>query len=323
MSPEEMREAVRLETIFMPYAAARRAAVIAGNRRFVHYTSAVGGLGIISSKRIWMRNVMCMADYSEAMHGFESVRNFFSDEPSKNAFIGALDSCSPGLGIEGLNLFDQWWSDTRFGSYITCLSEHDDEEDGHGRLSMWRAFGNASARVALVLKLPLNEGVSVPLGVLFGPVAYLTDTQVSSELAEVTKNINADAGYLRTLDRQRLLGLVFITLVAAVLSLKHVGFREEREWRVIYSPKRAPSTLIESSIESFEGVPQTVYKLPIDGAASAELASLDVTRLLDRVIIGPNQYAWAMYESFVAALARAGIQDAERRVVISGIPIRS
>jgi hypothetical protein len=107
------------------------------------------------------------------------------------------------------------------------------------------------------------------------------------------------------------------------VGLKHVGFREEREWRVIYSPKRSPSTLIESSIESHEGVPQTVYRFPLDGSVSAELAPLDITRLLDRVIIGPNQYSWAMYESFVAALARAGIENAERRVVVSGIPIRS
>jgi hypothetical protein len=280
-------------------------------------------IGIISSKRIWMRNVTCMTDYSEVIHGFESVQRFFQDQQSKGAFVGALDRCSPGLGMEGLTLFDQWWSDTRFGSYIACMSEHDDEEDGHGRLSMWRAFGKTSARVALVFNLPLNEGVSAPLGVLFGPVAYLTDAQVSGELAGVAENINTHVEYLSGLDRQRLVGLVFITLVAAVLSLKHVGFREEREWRVIYSPKRSPSTLIESSIESIEGVPQTVYRFPLDGSVSAELAPLDITRLLDRVIIGPNQYSWAMYESFVAALARAGIGNAERRVVVSGIPIRS
>jgi hypothetical protein len=322
MSPEEMKEAQRLEHIFMPYAATRREKAITTNRRFVHYTSAMGALGIISSKRIWMRNVTCMADYSEVVHGYESVRKFFQNQPSRNAFVDAINRCSPGAGLEGLALFDQWWADTRFGSYIACMSEHEDDEDGHGRLSMWRAFGKVSARVALVFKLPLNEGVSVPLGVLFGPVAYLTEAEVLGELARVVANINTNTEYLRSLHRERVLGLVFITLVAAVVSLKHVGFKEEREWRVIYSPKRNPSPLIESSIESIDGVPQTIHKLPVDGGVSAELSSLDVARMLDRVIIGPNQYALAMYESFVAALSNAGIEDAAHRVVTSGIPIR-
>jgi len=50
---------------------------------------------------------------------------------------------------------------------------------------------------------------------------------------------------------------------------------------------------------------------------------LDMYRMFDRFIIGPSPYPWAMYEAFTAALAKAGIQDAEKRVFTSGIPIRA
>ncbi|MFZ2089717.1 MAG: hypothetical protein WAU47_14190, partial [Desulfobaccales bacterium] len=100
-------------------------------------------------------------------------------------------------------------------------------------------------------------------------------------------------------------------------------FHEERERRVVYAPKRLPSPLMESSTEIIGGVPQTVWKVPIDKTVPGIPSDLDLTKLFDRLIIGPSQYPWAMYESFVAALKEAGVADAEGRVFISGIPIRT
>ena len=112
-------------------------------------------------------------------------------------------------------------------------------------------------------------------------------------------------------------------LVAGVCCLKHEGFHEEREWRVIYSPDHLASPLIESSTETIQGIPQIVYKLPLDGTVSDALADLDFPRLFDRLIIGPSPFSWPMYQSFVAELKKAGVADAEQRVFPSGIPIRS
>ncbi len=112
-------------------------------------------------------------------------------------------------------------------------------------------------------------------------------------------------------------------LVAGVTCLKHEGFREEREWRAIYSPKRNPSQLMESSTEVLAGIPQVVYKVPLDEKIAPELADLDLARVFDRLIIGPTQFAPAMYEAFVAALKKIGVADPEKRVVASNIPIRT
>jgi hypothetical protein len=157
---------------------------------------------------------------------------------------------------------------------------------------------------------------------MFSPVAYLTDVEVVAELQAVTANITTEREFLRTFGRERILTLSFTMLVAAVVSLKHVGFAEEQEWRVIYSPKRTPSALIKSTTEIISGVPQTVYKLPLDRDI-AEVGELDIARVLDRVIIGPSQFSLAIHESFVNALAKAGVENPAARVVMSGIPIRT
>jgi hypothetical protein len=162
-----------------------------------------------------------------------------------------------------------------------------------------------------------------PLNLLFSPIAYFTDERLHSELRAIIKNIEHNRDFLKAADRSRVVGTAFHMLVLASLCLKHEGFDEEREWRLIYSPKRKPSSLVLPSIEVIDGVPQTVYKIPLDGDPTAGLAEIDLPHLLDRVIIGPTVFAWPMYEAFVAALTDAGVANAGSRVVVSGIPIRT
>jgi hypothetical protein len=92
-------------------------------------------------------------------------------------------------------MFDQWWTNTRFNTFVASISEHDDNEDNHGRLSMWRGFGGANARVRLVLKLPWVSGAGVALNLLFSPVAYLTEKEAHGVIFETIGNIKAHLNY--------------------------------------------------------------------------------------------------------------------------------
>jgi hypothetical protein len=334
--PEDVQFTIRLEDIFMPQARRQRDdayrkqnksndPTVRNPIRVVHYTTAQAALNIIKTKRIWMRNATCMADYSEVQHGFEILRRFFSDSAKTQIFNAALDKIAPGAGIDAIKLFDQWSPSIRFNTYIASISEHDDAEDRHGRLSMWRAFGGNTARVALVFKIPWYTGASRVLNVLFSPVAYLTEDEAHAVFYEVAKNIEENLGFLGSVDRQRIVNIVFYMLLTGVTCLKHEGFREEREWRAIYPPDLRPSSLMkaEASTEVIGGVPQTVYKIPLDKTADPALADLDFSRLFDRLIIGPSQYPAPMFGAFVGELTKVGVQDAHTRVVVSGIPIRS
>ena len=84
-----------------------------------------------------------MADYREVQHGFAVLQRFFSDDKNVRAFIDPVHSFAMGAANEAIINFNQWWSSGNiiFKTYIASMSDHDEEEDCHGRLSMWRAFG--------------------------------------------------------------------------------------------------------------------------------------------------------------------------------------
>jgi hypothetical protein len=322
-----------LESIFMPHARKQQDELYSHNSPlevsrtpvpFVHYTSAENALSIIKSKRIWMRNATCMADYREVQHGFDILRKFFSEKTKTDAFVAALDVCVPGAAMEAINLFNQWWQQIQFHTYITSISEHDTKENLHGRLSMWRGFGGGNiARVALVINIPWVSNATQALNLLFSPVAYLTEAEAHAVIEEVIKNIDANRDFLRAIDHQIIVATVFYMLLAGVTCLKHEGFREEREWRAIYCPKFRASPLMHSSTEVIGGVPQLIYKIPLDKSEAPTLDDLDIAHIFDRLIIGPSPYPWAMYEAFVDTLTKIGVSDAQNRVFVSGIPIRS
>jgi hypothetical protein len=322
MTPDE--QTANLLNIFLPYAARCRERIIKENGRFVHYTSAVNALSIIKSRRIWMRNTTCMSDYREVHHGLDALNRYFNNEPHRKAFSAALNDCHSGAAEEVLTLFNQWWQNTQLQTYITSISEHDNREDLHGRLSMWRAFGGGvAARVALVIKLQLHYNANIALQLALIPVGYFTDQELKNELDAVVSNIQTERDFLRSLDRGLFITSVFHMHVAHVVCVKHEGFHEEREWRIMYAPRRSPSPLIESAVEIVSGIPQLVYKIPLENNSSAGISGIAFADLFDRIIIGPTQFPWAMYEAFVAALDQAGIKDAANRVFVSQIPVRT
>jgi hypothetical protein len=324
MAPNLIETALKLSSIFLPYASDRRERVRKRKGRFVHYTSAANALSIIKTKRIWMRNATCMADFREVGHGLDALNRYFNKDSNRQAFIAALNECSAGAAEEGFVLFNHWWQNTQLQTYITSISEHDDSEDMHGRLSMWRAFGSATTpRVALVINLPLDAAANVALSVTLSPVGYFTDEEVTRELDSVTQNVQQNRDFLASLEHRTLVTFVFTMLVAQVVYLKHEGFHEEREWRIVHSPKRTPSPFLESAVESPSGVPQLVYKIPLENNSSAGISGLSICDLLDRVIIGPSQFPWVMYEAFVTALDAAGVKDSASRVLTSTIPVRT
>lgn len=311
----------KLDSILMPYAAGRRDKLKACAGKFVHYTSADSGLKIINTRTLWMRSTTAMSDYSEVQHGYQRL----GEHPNTQILLSTLDQSLGGLGREARELFSQWWAtnDIQLQTYVASISEHLDEENEHGRLSMWRAFARTSARVALVLRIPLVPSAAQSLRVLFSPVAYFTSEQLGERIAEVIQKVKANEAYLQSVDRQQVLMKAFFMLLLGVVCLKHEGFVEEREWRIIYYPKRLYTPLIPPASEVIDGVPQIVYKLPLEIPSTPELPGINIPSLIDRVIIGPNQYPLVMSEVFVEALRSAGVPDAERRVYISRIPIRT
>lgn len=319
-------QAQRLEAVFLPWAREKRQKIHKPGEeptRFVHYTTAEAAHSIISTKRLMMRNARLMVDYSEIEHGIKLVDKYMSD-PAKNAdFIEALDKCSPGLGGRAFSAFNAWRADMISHTYITCISEHRDAEDEHGRLSMWRAFGANTNCVALVLRIPFYTGAAGAMNVIFSPVIYPKLDEAMRWFDLTIEKINSNSKFLSSVDPDLLLNWAFFMLTSWATCVKHEGFAEEMEWRAIHSPHRAPSHYIKREDRIIRGIPQSVRMMPIDKSVAAEIAGLDAANIFDHLIIGPSSNPAPLHSFFVDALKAMGIADAEKRVVDSGIPIRT
>ena len=158
---------------------------------------------------------------------------------------------------------------------------------------------------------------------IFSPVAYFKNDKADQLVSEVVKNINANIGLLKTVNRDEIVNWIFSMLLLGVTRAKHEGFREENEWRVVHCPQLFPTPLITPSTEIVGGVPQSIYRLALDKTFDPILEDLDFSKLFDRLIIGPSPFPMAMFDAFSEALSNTGVSDASEKIFISGIPIRS
>ena len=77
------------------------------------------------------------------------------------------------------------------------------------------------------------------------------------------------------------------------------------------------------STEVVYGIPQRAYGIPLDKTVHPDLETLDFSRVFDRLIVGPSQYAIPMLETFAEALAKAGVAVVpQKHLCASLIPLR-
>lgn len=310
----------RITQIFFPYTEQKLNGVRTGNRRFVYYTTADTASNILKNKQIWLRNTSAMTDYREVEHGFDCLNAAYKEEPGK-VFNASLDACFPGLAEEVKTLFNGWLPNIRRDTYIVCFSEHLEEEDQHGRLSMWRAYGGSTG-IALVLNNTVMLSKSNALNIFSSPVSYWDSTRFAAEFMKIAQNMYQETEFIKSLGRETVLSLTFNMFLFAAVCTKHPGFHEEQEWRAIASPTLYPPNHVTSSIEVVRGIPQTVLKLDLFNEPEKDLVGLAIPDLINSVIIGPCEFPGITYDAFVRLLKEANVPEPEKKIIISDIPLR-
>ena len=310
----------RLAKIFHPHANRRIREIIDTNTRFVHYTSANAAMEILKTKTFWMRKTSCMNDFMEVQYGLNCLNNAYRGEVWKK-LRKTLNSIIKGISDEIDNLFENLLPYLQSDIYIACFSEHLDDEDRHGRLSMWRAYSESTG-VAFVLNNAPFLSEFAPLKVYTSPVAYFDNSNFQIEFERVVSNIEANRSFLLNLERNELVDRVLNALKFAALCIKHPGFKEEKEWRVIYIPSMEKSEHLEKGIKVIDGTPQPIYKIPLKNVPNEGIGGIEIPEILDRIIIGPTEFPDAIQEGFVDLLTDAGVADPEHRVWLTGIPLR-
>jgi Protein of unknown function (DUF2971) len=225
------------------------------------------------------------------------------------------------MSLEIKNTFDSWIPDFKLNTFVTCISEHDEADDKYGRLSMWRAYA-ANSGVALIINGGVCFRPSDALGAYASPVAYLEDDGLGVHLNEIASNLQTNSTFVHGLGREQMKSAVFSLLRYAAICTKHPAFREEREWRVIASPRLTPAPRLERTIEVLGGIPQEILKIPLCDFPEEGLYGIEPNQFIDRILIGPSEHPEVTRRAFVAELSLAGLVDPEHRVHVTGIPLR-
>jgi hypothetical protein len=311
---------VRLDQIFLAYAMERQRRLKESNTRLVHYTKAEVAAKIIQNGEVWMRRATTMNDFMEVDYGIKCLVQAYRG-PSGNTFKAEMDKLFPAFRPRLEKWFDGWITGFKHDTFLMCFSEHRDDEDRLGRLSMWRAYGGSTG-VALVLKNTAFVSVSDALRVYTSPVAYMTPERFAQEFAAMGERVRQNADFLKDQGEKVFDANVCNMFRFAALSTKHPGFHEELEWRIIHSPSFEPSERVKKSIEMIGGVPQHVIRVPLKNYPEDGFVGAEVPEVLDRIIIGPTQYPVAIADAFLDLLTKANVSDVRNKICVSDIPLR-
>jgi len=253
-----------------------------------HYTSLQGLESILSGDQIWFSNPLFMNDLDEVISCIRdgSFRMLTSEKlieacgsPGRaGIFRKSLDACRKRFATEHM-----------FDTYLFCFSEHD-PKDYDGILSMWRGYASNATGAALVVdtsKITFLQSSALI-------VHRVTYASPEEQGAWVDKKIDEACEILRAADLPdeqmfQPAQCLFERLKRFALFTKHVGFKEEREWRVAYTVGDDPDIRLKSMFSYHIGPrgiePKLKFKIaPADGLTDP---TLSLAAIVNRILIGP------------------------------------
>jgi len=288
-----------------------------------HYTSLEAVEQILKHHEFWFSNPLFMNDWEEMRFGINQgisllqrgsyVRDALKTTPRVEAFFNSFGS-----------LYQQLDQKTALDIYVFCLSEHQPTNDD-GLLSMWRSYGGHGRGAALIFdtsKLTFVDGAPMYLcKVEYGTVDQRTATLDSLLRAWVKV---AQAAEIPD-------DMIFVAAHNALsifqfyaLTSKHIGFKEENEWRVIHVGEHDPQKRLENRFLYTLG-PQGVeprLKFIFERNSVGNYPEQGLADLLHKIILGPSVSSPLAKMAFIRMLKSIGRDDYADRVVASTIPLR-
>ena len=296
-------------SIFMPESKKKSDRFLESQEQLAYYTTAETAFKIVHNRGIWLRSSLVMNDYSEIEYGQTMLAHAWASWAGIR-LIKAMDAVHAGISDHLWHWHVQQILGMRKNTYILCVSEHLGEERENGRLSMWRAYGGRSGVALVVDKSVLSDDETGENGIFCMPVLYKDKSDSELLLDWIAMNIEQSADRLRQIDPEAIKAYVSRCLSFTVLSTKHPGFEEEREWRLIHSPFLTRSSMTQAT-EIINGVPQVIQKL----------AFKDMTRL-KHIIIGPCDHPETVSNAFRQEINKMQLGERSPSLWQSNIPIR-
>jgi hypothetical protein len=280
--------------------------VVEEHPELFHYTGAEGLHGIVSGQCLWATNIKFLNDAEEQRVFFRRRMRSILEEPLRTAW-----SHNPLFGghptVE--QAIDQFMTaiekaGTEFHHpYITsfCASAQPEVTE-NGLLSQWRGYGTDGG-YAIVFD---TAGLQVLLeqeavnyhyqdAVVWGDIYYYSEARPEEMPPEVRLNegilIDAIAGFIETRN-QDALDPSYSAVSQLTCLIKHHGFHEEREVRIVAVPATAQMAMSRNNDDKC--LAKTVHHFARRGTLVPYIKLFDRSREqsrplpIKRVIVGPH-----------------------------------
>jgi hypothetical protein len=287
---------------------------------FVHYSTFAGLEGMVGSKELWFSPITLMNDVEEIETGKRLIVDNAEDGRSAANAIEALSVNEPEFWNLASQAFRLRRDLDRTHTFISCWSECDLSSSSHDDLAMWRGYGGDGEGVGIVVPADaLHLSVFRPDAVVALPVEYETEAEFAARAANYFKTFAINYLGLSTEERKEHLaltaGLFNDLCYYLALSHKHVGFRGEKEWRLVWRRNPHQPTPFDEYVSTRAGFERLC--VPIEKGAGVDywFHLGDVAS----VMVGPCRDA-AERQRAIRTLFRSAVPDLD--LTHSTIPYR-
>ncbi|MGD0156851.1 MAG: DUF2971 domain-containing protein [Terracidiphilus sp.] len=265
-----------------------------------HYTGAAGLIGIVRSGKLWATDYRHLNDRKEYQIGAKLLQDELRGSP---------------LSEKQRNAFERLVSDTQRGCFVLSFSERGDQ------LSQWRAYCPSGNGYALGFGQQ-NALFSSAKQHSFNLVRCEYDHREQQKLCQYLvesfmegmasrQNSLGQASTVESRVRTFFQRYQWNLALALVMSaLKHSGFEEEREWRLV---SQYPE-------DALYGVSFRPGRFGVTPYFELPMATGDTPRQIDEIIIGPTSNRAASRPALSLLLSKS--DTTVGRIRVSHTPLR-
>lgn len=318
---EEMNESNQKEiykTIFFPESKNAKEKIKNSSLDIVHYTTAENVLKILKTSEFWLRDFRCLNDISEVQYGYGCLTKCLYGETGRrlSEVLNRIHNDSMAVITK---TFDGLIENTTSEVYVGSFCLQDLRKKPNGMLSMWRAYGGDKGGAAICFEPSIFFTESNPLKVYASFIEYHTQDTFDKKMQSRIKLFEENENLLRALPRDEFIQNITAMFYFAIFSIKHHGFEEENELRLIHIPGIDSSKILRPVAETIHGLPQLVQKIKLK---TYEHVDLRLSSIVKGILIGPTQQPFVLRSAFIRELTDAEVINAESKVYLTDIPLR-
>ncbi|MBI1280743.1 MAG: DUF2971 domain-containing protein [Anaerolineaceae bacterium] len=266
-----------------------------------HYTNLDGLHGILSNHDLWLSHAKYLNDEAETTLGYEMAREIIEQKRSTAKISGKIDY---------LEILKQRLSEENSTAvYICCFCQEDN------LLSQWRGYGANGTGVSIKfnpIEFDYATGPDSPAGTLMR--LWRVSYKEQEQRKILNKAIDYAFSHFQTLEDRVRHAREYIEFF--IPTFKSSDFREEKEYRLIFTP--SPEYDVHCKFRIARGMLIPYYSLK---QVTSQLRGFDYQIPITGICVGPNPNKLLNVESIKMLLAHENYQHIE--VGFSGTKYRA